>query len=173
MPCVILFTQFAGLAVVSLLAAALTLQFDASTVGGAPVIFRGGQFTSGEFYQGPELNWSFTNEIRLLELRLDETPDSRTKFIIESHGRIFVTCDYMGSPMGRFWKRWAVQATQGNGTAELRIGDVRSERTLKRITEGPEIDWVIRSKIDKYRLVMNREMIAARETWVFEIAPRS
>ena len=79
----------------------------------------------------------------------------------------------MGSPLGRFWKRWAVQATQGNGTAELQIGDVRNERTLKRITEGPEIDWVIRSKIDKYRSVMNREMIAAGETWVFEIAPRS
>lgn len=169
----ILSTQFAGLAVVSLLAAVLTLWLDARTGDGPSVIFRGGEFTSGEFYQGPEPNWSFTNEIRLVELQLNDTRDSRTTFIIESHGRIFVTCDYMGTPLGRFWKKWAVQATQGNGAAELRIGDVRYERTLKRITEGPEIDWVIRSKTDKYRSVINREMIAAGETWVFEIAPRS
>ena len=98
--------------------------------------------------------------------------ESRTTFIIESNGRIFVTCDYMGTALGRFWKKWAVQATEGDGAAELRIGNVRYERTLKRVTEGPEIDWVIQSKTSKYRSLINREMIAEGETWVFEIAPR-
>ena len=78
----------------------------------------------------------------------------------------------MGTALGRFWKKWAVQATEGDGAAELRIGNVRYERTLRRVTEGPEIDWVIQSKTSKYRSLINREMIAEGETWVFEIAPR-
>ena len=65
-----------------------------------------------------------------------------------------------------------VQATEGDGAAELRIGRTRYERTLKRITEGLEIDWVIQSKINKYGSLINREMIDNGETWVFEIAPR-
>ena len=77
-----------------------------------------------------------------------------------------------GRLLAVFWKKWAVQATKGDGAAELRIARTRYERTLKRITEGPEIDWVIQSKIDKYGSLINREMIVNGETWVFEIAPR-
>ena len=108
-----------------------------------------------------------------MELQLNETQDSRTTFIIESNGRIFVTCDYMGTSLGRLWKQWAVRAAEGDGAAELRIGDARYERTLKRITEGPELDWVIEKKASKYRNPINHELIAAGEVWVFEIAPRA
>ena len=168
----ILVIQFVGVVALIPIAAILTLWMDARSGDGPSVIFRGGEFTSGQVYEGPEPDWSFTNEIRLVELQLNATRDSRTTFIIESNGRIFVTCDYMGTALGRFWKKWAVQATEGDGAAELRIGNVRYERTLRRVTEGPEIDWVIQSKTSKYRSLINREMIAEGETWVFEIAPR-
>ena len=78
----------------------------------------------------------------------------------------------MGTPLGRFWKKWAVIAAEGDGAAELRIGGTRYERTLRRITNGPELDWVIESKTEKYRSLINHELIANGEIWVFEIAPR-
>ena len=168
----IILAQVVCLAMLVPITSVLTLWLDARTDDGPSVIFRGGEFISGEVYRGPEPDWSFTNDIRLVELQLNATKDSRTTFVIESNGRIFVTCDYMGTPLGRFWKKWAVQATEGDGAAELRIGRTRYERTLKRITEGPEIDWVIQSKINKYGSLINREMIVNGETWVFEIAPR-
>ena len=83
-----------------------------------------------------------------------------------------MTCDFMGTTVGRLWKHWAVRAVEGNGAAELRIGDTRYERTLKRLTDGPEIDWVIEKKIRKYGSLINRELIVSGEIWVFEIAPR-
>jgi hypothetical protein len=165
--------QLVGLVVLVPFVVVVTLWIDARGDDGPSVIFRGGVFTSGDVYQGAEPNWSFTDDIRLVELQLNETQDSRTTFIIESNGRIFVTCDYMGTRLGRLWKKWAVRAAEGNGAAELRIGDTRYERTLKRITEGPEIDWVIDKKTEKYRSFINRELIANGETWVFEIAPRA
>ena len=168
----ILLAQFVCLAMLVPITSVLTLWLDARTDDGPSVIFRGGEFISGEVYRGPEPDWSFTNDIRLVELQLNATKDSRTTFVIESNGRIFVTCDYMGTPLGRFWKKWAVQATEGDGAAELRIGRTRYERTLKRITEGPEIDWVIQSKINKYVSFIYRELIVYGDSWVFVIAPR-
>ena len=69
---------------------------------------------------------------------------------------------------------WALRLVdfEGNGAAELRIGDTRYERTLKRLTDGPEIGWVIEKKIRKYGSLINRELIVSGEIWVFEIAPR-
>lgn len=165
--------QLLGLVALIPLVVVLTLWIDARGDDGPSVVFRGGMFTSGELYRGAEPNWSFTDDIRLVELQLNETQDSRTTFIIESNGRIFVTCDYMGTSLGRLWKQWAVRAAEGDGAAELRIGDARYERTLKRITEGPELDWVIEKKASKYRNPINRELIAAGEVWIFEIAPRA
>ncbi|MDD9957967.1 MAG: hypothetical protein OXU66_03420 [Gammaproteobacteria bacterium] len=150
----------------------VTLWLDARGGDGPSVIFRGGVFTAGEIYQGPEPDWSFTDEIRLIELQLNATRDSRTTFIIESNGRIFVTSDYMGTVLGRLWKKWAVEAAEGDGAAEIRIGDTRYLRTMRRITEGPELDWVIEAKIAKYGGILTQEMIGSGETWVFEFEPR-
>lgn len=164
--------QFLGLAILVPAVVILTLWLNARGDDGPSVIFRGGVFTSGEIYHGPEPDWSFTDDIRVIQLQLNGTQDSRTTFIIESNGRIFVTCEYMGTALGRSWKQWAVRAAEGDGAAEIRIGETRYERTLRRITDGPEIDWVIEKKIAKYGSLINRELIAAGEIWVFEFAPR-
>jgi len=169
----IICSQLLGLAVLVPAVVISTLWLNARGADGPSVIFRGGIFTTGQLYQGREPDWSFTDNVRLVELQLNATQDSRTTFIIESNGRIFVTCDYMGSSLGRFWKKWAVVAAEGDGAAELRIGDTRYERTLRRIKNGPELDWVIESKTEKYRSFINHELIANGEIWVFEIAPRA
>ena len=172
MKILITIAQFLGLAILVTAVVVITLWLDARGDDGPSVIFRGGVFTSGEIYQGPEPDWSFTDDIRLVELQLDATQDSRTTFIIESNGRIFVTSDYMGTELGRMWKKWAVEAAQGDGAAEIRIGNTRYLRTMRRITEGPELDWVIEKKRTKYRLLINHELIASGEVWVFEFEPR-
>lgn len=169
----IILPQLLGLVILVPLVVVVTLWLDARDADGPSVIFRGGVFTTGDIYQGSEPDWSFTENIRLVELQLDATQDSRTTFIIESNGRIFVTCDYMGTSLGRLWKKWAVVAAEGDGAAELRIGSTRYERTLKRITTGPELDWVIEGKTGKYQSLINHNLIANGEIWVFEIAPRS
>ncbi len=165
-------SQALGLVVLVPVIVVITLWLDARNDDGPSVVFRGGIFSSGGLYQGPEPDWSFTDDIRLVELQLNETRDYRTTLIIASNGRIFVTCDFMGTTVGRLWKHWAVRAVEGNGAAELRIGDTRYEHTLKRLTDGAEIDWVIEQKIQKYGSLINRELIVSGEIWVFEIAPR-
>ena len=169
----IILPQVLGLVILVPVVVVVTLWLDARNADGPSVIFRGGVFTTGNIYQGSEPDWSFTDNIRLVELQLNATEDSRTTFIIESNGRIFVTCDYMGTPLGRFWKKWAVVAAEGDGAAELRIGSTRYERTLKRIETGPEIDWVLEGKTKKYRSLINHDLISNGEIWVFEIAPKA
>ncbi len=172
MKIIISIAQVLGLVILVPAVVVVTLWLDARGDDGPSVIFRGGVFTSGEVYQGPEPDWSFTDDIRLIELQLNATRDSRTTFIIESNGRIFVTSDYMGTALGRLWKKWAVEAAEGNGAAEIRIGDTRYLRTMRRITEGPELDWVIEAKIAKYGGILTQEMIGSGETWVFEFESR-
>ena len=110
MKILITIAQLLGLGILVTAVVVITLWLDARGDDGPSVIFRGGVFTSGEIYQGSEPDWSFTDAIRLVELQLDATQDSRTTFIIESNGRIFVTSDYMGTSLGRMWKKWAVEA---------------------------------------------------------------
>ncbi len=172
MKILITIAQLLGLGILVTAVVVITLWLDARGDDGPSVIFRGGVFTSGEIYQGPEPDWSFTDAIRLVELQLDATQDSRTTFIIESNGRIFVTSDYMGTSLGRMWKKWAVEAAEGDGAAEIRIGNTRYLRTMRRITQGPELDWVIEKKRAKYRSLINNELIASGEVWVFEFEPR-
>ena len=62
----ILVIQFVGVVALVPIAAILTLWLDARSGDGPSVIFRGGEFTSGQVYEGPEPDWSFTNEIRLV-----------------------------------------------------------------------------------------------------------
>jgi len=173
MKIIITIAQLVGLSVLVPAIVVLTLWLDARGSDGPSVVFRDGVFTSGELYQGPEPDWTFTDDIRVVELQLDATQDSRTTFIIESNGRIFVTCDYIGTPVGRMWKQWAVEAAAGDGAAELRIDGTRYLRTMRRITEGPEVDWVIEAKTAKYGSLINRELIASGEIWVFEFEPRA
>ena len=78
----------------------------------------------------------------------------------------------MGTSLGRMWKKWAVEAAEGDGAAEIRIGNTRYLRTMRRITQGPELDWVIEKKRAKYRSLINHELIASGEVWVFEFEPR-
>lgn len=164
--------QVAGILVLVPSVAMATLWLETRNDDGPSIIFPGGELISGDLYQGPEPDWTFTDQVRSVDLQLDETLNSSLIWINESGGKIFITSDYMGTWLGRLWKHWAVRAEAGDGLATVRINAIRYERKLVRITSGPDLDGVIAKKRAKYRSTINREAIESGVTWVFELAPR-
>ena len=162
------------IALVTIPAVALaTMSFENRNNDGPSIIFPGGELVSGELYLGPEPDWSFTDDVGTVHLQLDDPLSSRLIWIEESDGKIYITSDYMGTWLGRLWKKWAVQAHEGDGLAVVRINGVRYERKLERVFYSPLLDGVIEKKIAKYRSRITRQAIESGETWVFELAPRT
>jgi hypothetical protein len=141
---------------------------------GPVAIFAGGPFTSGELVTGPEPDWSFARDIREVEFQLVEPPRSRTTWILEQDGRIFVPCSYMTTSWGRIWKQWPIEALE-DGRAILRIGDKLYERELVRIEEGPLLELLTAELGRKYprRADIGPEAVTSGYLWLFELAPRS
>ena len=47
----------------------LTLRYDNKDADGPSILFPGGELVSGELYQGPEPDWSFTDDVNTIELQ--------------------------------------------------------------------------------------------------------
>ena len=103
---------------------------------GPSVIFAGGALVAGEMVTGPEPDWSFVSDVRVFELQLLNPPRSRTLWIVEHQGKLYLNSNYMGGLRERLWKRWPAQAER-DGRAIMRINDKRYERILVRIKTGP------------------------------------
>lgn len=138
---------------------------------GPSAVFGGGPLVEGELVTGPEPDWSFVRDLQTVELQLVEPPRSRLVFILESEGKIYVVSGYMGSWIGRLWKRWPAQAER-DGRAVLRVDGKRYERTLRRIMGGPEVAGVEAELARKYGAPNLSESMVAEDTWLFELAPR-
>src|SRR5262245_32943929 len=148
-----------------------TLLVASGYTDGASPVFGGGELASGELVTGPEPDWRFVHDVPTIELQLLNPPRSRVIWIIEHEGKPYVVSAYMGSTIGRFWKRWPVQAER-DGRAIVRIGGKRYERTLKRIKTGPVVEGVAAELRRKYRYQVTPADIEAGTTWLFELAPR-
>ncbi len=164
--------QIVGVLVVVFAAALVTLRVEHRNADGPSILFPGGAFTTGEVYEGPEPDWSFTDDIQVIELQIDDPVSSRRTWIMESGGKIYVPSGYMRSFLGRIWKDWAFQVVEGDGSGEIRINGVRYPRRLIRITGGPELDGIVAKMRQKYAPGANRQMIESGDVWVFELAPR-
>lgn len=138
---------------------------------GANRLFSGGPLVAGELHTGPEPDWSFVKDIPTIELQLLDPPRSRRIWTAEHDGKLYVWSGYMGSFVGRLWKRWPVQAER-DGRAVLRIGGKRYERQLVRIKSGPILDGIAGAIGDKYPSRTTRAAVEAGDVWVFEAAPR-
>jgi len=165
----------AGLLVLVLLVAAV-LVVGARFADGPVAIIAGGPFASGEIYQGPEPDWDFVRDRPTVEFQLLDPPRSRTSWIIEHDGRIFIPCGYMDTTWGRLWKQWPIEA-EADGRALLRIDDTIYERQLVRIQNDPVIAPVVAKLGAKY---MDASDMAAGDgvaavnsgsLWLFEMAP--
>ena len=138
---------------------------------GSDFVFSGGPLVSGELHTGPEPDWSFTNDIVTIELQLEDPPRSRTIWVGEHDGKLYVFSAYMRGAVGRLWKNWPRQAGR-DGRAVLRIDGKRYERQLRRIESGPILEGITASIADKYTYNISRELVRAGDIWLFEAAPR-
>ena len=135
-------------------------------------LFSGGPLVAGELHAGPEPDWSFVRDIPTIELQLLDPPRSRRIWTTEHDGRLYVWSGYMGTAVGRLWKRWPVQAER-DGRAVLRIEGKRYERRLVRIESGEILDGIAAAIRDKYPSQVTRASVEAGGSWVFEAAPRN
>jgi hypothetical protein len=141
---------------------------------GPIAIIAGGPFTSGELVTGPEPDWSFVRDIQEVEFQLVDPPRSRTTWILDHEGRIYIPCGYMTTTWGRIWKQWPIEALE-DGRAILRIGDKLYERELVRIEEGPLLAPLTAELSRKYvsGADIGPEAVTSGYLWLFELAPRS
>jgi hypothetical protein len=159
-----------------------TLRIQRSSADGATVVFPGGEMVAGELHTGAEPDWSFTDDIFTIELQLNDPMATRTIFILESEGKIYVVSGYMKSFLGRIWKEWAFDADEGNDEGVLRVNNVRYPRQLVRIKEGDVLNGVAAKLLAKYSgtptpvsaaaIATARAGIEDGNSWIFELAPR-
>jgi len=162
-----------GLLASLILLIVLTL-IGARFADGPVAIIAGGPFTSGELVTGPEPDWSFARDIQEVEFQLVDPARSRTTWILEHEGRIFIPCGYMTTTWGKLWKQWPIEALD-DGRAILRIGDKLYERELVRIEDGPLLAPLTAELSRKYARVadIGPEAVTSGYLWLFELAPRS
>lgn len=159
--------------------AALVLVVVVTLIGarfadGPIAIIAGGPFTSGELVTGPEPDWSFAHDIQEVEFQLLDPPRSRTTWIVEHEGRIFIPSGYMTTTWGKLWKQWPVEALE-DGRTILRIGNALYERQLVRIEDGPLLAPLTAELSRKYAggAAIGPEAVTSGYLWLFELAPRS
>ena len=146
------------------------LAVSARFYDGPSVIFSGGPLVAGELVTGPEPDWSFVRRVRTFELQLLNPPRSRTLWIVEHDGKLYLNSNYMGGLRQRLWKRWPAQAEQ-DGRALMRIEGKRYERELVRIKTGAVVEDITAKFTRKYGVVMTPVEVEAEELWLFEMAP--
>ena len=141
---------------------------------GPIAIIAGGPFTSGELVSGPEPDWAFAHDIQEVEFQLVEPPRSRTTWILEHEGKIYIPCGYMTTAWGKIWKQWPIEALT-DGRAILRIDDKLYQRELVRIEGGPLLEPLTAELGRKYAAAasMDRAAVTSGYLWLFELAPRS
>lgn len=174
-----LILQVITIFLIVLASAIVTLRLKNQGADGPSVLFPGGELISGELHTGAEPDWAFTDDIFTIELQLNDPLSSRTIFVIESEGKVYVPSGYMRSFMGRLWKDWAFQADESDGLAVARMNEVRYERRLIRVTALDVIEAVAGKLAQKYMGGVTPEAVqqitqsvSDGDTWIFELAPR-
>ena len=161
------------------LVGALVLLIGAVAVGarfsdGPIAIMAGGPFSSGELVTGPEPDWSFAHDIQEVEFQLVDPPRSRTTWILEHEGRVYIPSGYMTTSWGKLWKQWPHEALK-DGRMILRIGDKLYERQLVRIEESSQVAPLLAELSRKYMggAELPSDAVTSGYLWLFELAPRS
>ncbi len=172
--------------VLGLILAVALFSFGMRFADGPYAIIAGGEFTSGEHYLGPEPDWSFVKDRDEVEFQLLNPARSRTTWIVEHEGRIYIPCGYMKTAFGRWWKKWPIEAEK-DGRAVLRIDGVLYGREVVRIKEGDQLPFLLSELGRKYlqrgaplspeqqeqALAAGLKRIADESLWIFEMAPRT
>ena len=138
-------------------------------------IVAGGPLQSGELIQS-EPDWVFAHDVPTIELQLLSPPRSRTVWMIEHEGKIYVPCGYRNTWLGRLWKQWPLEVEK-DPRAIVRIKDKRYERTLIPVTsKHPSIEALLAELQRKYMGGAGSAPASIVDTdalLLFELAPRS
>ena len=132
----------------------------------------GGAFSSGEVVS-EEPDWRYVKDYDIVEFQLLDPARSRTTWIVEHDGRIFIPSGYMLSTVGKIWKQWPLQAEK-DGRAILRVDAKLYPRQLVRIKDDPVLPAVLAELSRKYA---NGAQIPVSEVsrgslWIFELVQR-
>ena len=135
-------------------------------------IVTGGAFSSGEVVS-EEPDWRYVKDYDIVEFQLLDPARSRTTWIVEHDGRIFIPSGYMLSTVGKIWKQWPLQAEK-DGRAILRVDAKLYPRQLVRIKDDPVLPAVLAELSRKYA---NGAQIPVSEVsrgslWIFELVQR-
>ncbi|MGI9325393.1 MAG: hypothetical protein ACR2PZ_09260 [Pseudomonadales bacterium] len=144
---------------------------------GPAEIIAGGPFKTGELHQGAEPDWSFLKDREEVEFQLLEPARSRTTWIVEHEGRIYIPSGYMNTSFGKIWKQWPLEAEK-DGRAILRVDGKLYERRLLRLNEGEQLPTIVSELGRKYMgndagmVEGGLAQIRDGNLWIFELAPR-
>ncbi|MFQ5699440.1 MAG: hypothetical protein ACE5IL_14300 [Myxococcota bacterium] len=160
-----------GIGVAACVALGVAASVAARFSDGPIAILAGGPLVAGPLVQGPEPVWSFARDLPTIEFQLLSPPRSRTTWILESGGKIYVPCGYMGTTLGRLWKHWPIEAER-DGRAIARIAGKRYERQLVRVRDPALFEVLARELHRKYGAAATAQAIEDGDLWLFELAPR-
>jgi hypothetical protein len=158
---------FVAVVVVAIGAVFVAARFHDGPLG----IIAGGPLVKGELVTGPEPDWAFAHDINTVEFQLLAPARSRTTWILEHDGKIYIPCGYMRSTIGRLWKHWPIEAER-DGRAILRIGGKLYPRQLMRVQDPAVIAPLTQEISRKYGAPATPETVTSGSLWLFELAPR-
>ncbi|MEC7865790.1 MAG: hypothetical protein VYD02_02670 [Pseudomonadota bacterium] len=167
---------FVGLIVLVIVSIFVVARFSDGPIGNGPPLemVTAGPFKTGDLQVGlDEPDWSFLKDYPIVQFQLLNPPRSRTTFIMQTGGRIFIPSGYMNSTMGKIWKHWPMEAEK-DGRAILRVDGKLYARTMVRIQEGKILDDVLAELSRKYAggFPVSQENIDSGDLWIFELEPR-
>ena len=163
-----------GLVVLVVFSVFAVARFSDGPIGqGYMEMVTAGPFKTGELQVGgEEPDWSFLKDELIVQFQLLDPPRSRTTYIMETEGRIFIPSGYMNSTLGKIWKHWPMEAEK-DGRAILRVDGKLYERSMVRIHEGEILDGVLGELSRKYvGFPVSQEIIDSGDLWIFELEPR-
>ncbi len=141
---------------------------------GPLAILAGGPFKTGALQDATEEpDWAFLRDYPTVEFQLLDPARSRTTYIMEYDGRIFVPSNYMNTIRGKLWKHWPMEAV-ADGRAILRVDQKLYERQLVRIEDRETVLGVLAERGRKYAggASLPLELVTSGDIWLFELRAR-
>jgi len=164
------FIRWLGIVAATLIVAIGLVTIVARYSDGPLGMIAGGPLIAGELVNGPEPDWRFAHDVDTVEFQLLSPARSRTTWILEHDGKIYIPCGYMDSTVGRLWKHWPIEAER-NGGAVLRIAGKLYPRQLVRIQDGPLVGPLTQELARKYSVPASAAAVESGNLWLFELAP--
>ena len=157
---------------VAFVIAVVALVFAARLGDGPTAILPGGPLVGGEFYDGPEPDWSFARDVPEMEFQLVDPPVSRTIWLQVVDGKLYAVSGYMNSTIGKLWKHWPMQAEK-DPRAVIRIEGKRYERKIVRLgPDDPALAGIAAEVQRKYGAPLTPAMNATGDAWFYAFEPR-